>query len=224
MVHGSGRKVELITLQFVGSNESIVPKFARRLPDETWHEMSDRRDRSGTGIRLIEPVEEASPELLLEDLRTARFEMVDAECQRRINKADSKKPFYMVRFMFARRGSVAITRSFKGIRYPLERSLKRLCENSLWRIFAHENPLFVNDREVPEKRSISINLGTRVPLVIDGKPVLRRKKDGQGRPVGAPAHIDTNRFVRMTKDCVLRVIDLTPEENPVVVEAEAEMA
>jgi hypothetical protein len=224
---GSSKKAQVITLQFTGTNPEIVPSFAHRLPDERRDDLYSRLDRSGNGTRVVEPVENCSPEGLLDDIASAGYELYDVEHQVRINRENVKKPYHMVRYTFilseARRYFAPVFKQWQLDKFRPH--MEMLCQDSLWRIFAHSNPLFVSDREIRGERTISVNLGKRVPVVIDGKPVLRRKKDESGRPTEEKTFVEADSFIRMGEDCMFQLHVLNGDDievmSPIGAEANA---
>ncbi|MFA4999224.1 MAG: hypothetical protein WC519_00605 [Parcubacteria group bacterium] len=179
--------VPLVVLQFSFSNPNVIPVTVKRQNRETFEEHVARKGRSTSGVMVIEPTERCSLVEFLKGLETAGYEMVDAFYKERIDDKDSrnKRTYHMVRFLFARREFIELSGEFKMVRDVVLTELRHICEGAMWRVRAFSNPFYKNGEEIPDQRTLSVNLEVRQPLFYpDGEPVTVWQKDGNGKRVG----------------------------------------
>lgn len=179
--------IRLILLQFSFSNPEAVPASVRSFQreKETQEEMTIRKMAFGTGVQVLEPVQNVSLADILEDLEGADYQLVVALHQERTHPKDPRRKFQMVRFEFTRREFVYISKEFKAVRDVIRADLKEMCRTALWRVRTFLNPLYRNGEEVDGQYALSINLEARQPLSQpDGRPVMVWQKDEKGERVG----------------------------------------
>lgn len=178
-----------------------MKKLKRETPDERVV-----RKSLSNGDMVIEPTVGCSLKQFLEELKSAGYEMVDAFYKERINAKNPRKPYHMVRFVFARHEFATISDEFKEVRKTILAELKVICENALWRVRAFRNPFYKNGEEIQGEFAISINMEARQPLFLpNGQPVVIWKKDESGERVGeAPLPISPIYHLRV----VNRVVSL----------------
>ena len=178
-----GSATRLVMLQFSFSNPDVIPKAARRRERETLEERRTRKSRDG-GEQLIEPVENVCLVELLSCLEHAGYELVDTFYKPRIH-GETGETYHAVRFLFARSEFAEPSAEFKRKRRTLQKELRKICEEALWRIRGYFNPCWKDGKEIPDQLTLSINLEARKPLFrLDGQPVPVWRKDAEGNRIG----------------------------------------
>lgn len=197
--------VRLVALQFSFSNPDVIPATVKRQDRETPEERVGRKSHS-SGVMVIEPTEKCSIEEFLEELEAAGYEMVDGFYKERIDANDprGKRSYHMVRFLFARREFVELSDEFKKVRDTIHAELWSICEAAMWRVRSFSNPFYKNGEEIPDQRTVSINLEARQPLFRpDGQTVTVWQKDENGKRVGdAPLPLKADYCLRIVGDAV----------------------
>ncbi len=181
------KTVRMVAIQFSFSNKELVPQSVREKPFERFREQSQRKERGGTGERVLDPVERCSMHNIIEDLFQHGFSLVDAFSQQRHHPNDhrGRRKYQMVRFVFAQNGFVKFSEEFLQKKDLILRDLQKLLSNSAWRARAFLNPFFQEGERVPEAHHVSLNLEARFPLVKpDGRRRLVWRKDEKGNKLG----------------------------------------
>ena len=178
-----GSTARRVTLQFSFANPDVIPKGIKRREHETPEERTTRKSREG-GAQGIEPVENVCLVELLSNLGHAGYEMVDAFYKPRIH-GKTGGTYHAVRFLFVRGEYAEPSAEFKRKRRVLERELRTICEQALWRVRGFLNPCYKDGEEIPDQYAVSINLEVRRPLFDNaGNPVRVWRKDEKGNRVG----------------------------------------
>lgn len=174
--------VRLIILQFVCTNQDVVPSSVGLGVSEAVH---DERKKRANGTLVVEPTKNVFLAELPGDLREAGYELVDAFYQRRSNPKTGRG-YYMIRFVFCRHEHVDEgTKGFReGCRIILA-DLEDICDQALWQTRIFLNPFFKDGEEIPGQKAISINLDVRQPLFqFGGQSVAVWPKDEKGKRIG----------------------------------------
>lgn len=197
--------VRLVAIQFSFSNPDVIPSSVKRLNRETQEERVERKNHS-SGVVVIEPTEKCSSVEFLGELEAAGYEMVDAFYKERIDPKDprGKRTYHMVRFLFARHKFVELSDEFKKVRDVIRAELRSICESAMWRVRSFSNPFYKNGEEIPDQRTVSINLEVRQPLFRpDGQPVTVWQKDENGERVGdAPLPLKASYCLHIVDDAI----------------------
>jgi len=188
--------VRLILLQFRLAKRELLPQgtsMEERPPRE-----NHRIDMDG--VQIIESTERSFMGNFVADLAEAKYELVQAFHQERVQGA---KPYWIVRFVFACKGegdSTGDTGTSDRFSKELE-ALRDMCLSNLWRVRVYRNPYFQNGEKVKGESTLSVNLEARTPLYRpDGKPVKVWTKDAAGERIGEEP-------LPITPDHLLRVVD-----------------
>lgn len=212
--------IRLIALQFSFSNPDVIPQSVRHRKPETPEEREERKSHA-TGELIIPLTENCSIAEFLGELEAAGYEMVDAFYKERIDPKDprnqkfieginagqidaNKRPpgrtYHMVRFLFAHSEFVDnLFEGFREVRDTIYGDLAEMACAALWRVRAFSNPLYKGGEEVAGQSALSINFEVRRPLFQpSGLPVVERKKDAAGNPVGEPLPIESERLLRLS--------------------------
>lgn len=192
-------RVQLVILQFIFSNIKFVPVGLFQKNRETVSELIARKSEVG-GKKFIEPTEGVSLLKFLADLKEAGYILADAFFKMRTNARGKEYP--VVRFIFGleeRDGEFAKHRDFSMS------ALLRICEQSLWQTEAYLNPYFLKEEVVKNQFALSINLGSRQPLIDgNGEIILEWKKDENGQRIGADkVPIEPHLFLRGINDDIV---------------------
>lgn len=195
------RLVRLVCMQFSCSNPDVIPSSVRCLDRETPDERNNRKSHS-TGTPIIEPKENCSLVEFPGELKAAKYEMVDAIYQERIDANDprGKRTYHTVRFLFARKEFVKISsKEFRKLRKTIDGELRSICEAAMWRVRAFSNPFYKDGAEIVGQCALSINLEARNPLFRpDGQPVTVWQKDQDGNHIGdAPLPLKPKHHLRI---------------------------
>ncbi|MBN1585012.1 hypothetical protein JW899_01460 [Candidatus Uhrbacteria bacterium] len=195
----------LVALQFSFSNPNAIPATVKRQDRETPEERMKRKNNA-SGVRVIEPTGKCSLLGFLEELEAAEYEMIDAFYKERIDAKDpyGRRSYHMVRFLFARHEFVELSDEFKKVRDIIRAELQSICEAAMWRVRSFSNPFYKNGKEIPDLRTVSINLEARQPLFRPcGQPVTVWQKDKNGERVGdAPLALKADYCLRIVNDAV----------------------
>ncbi len=157
------KDIKIILLQFSFSNKSIVPLGVRWTAKETSEERAKRTQRAIKGICVISPTEKVFVDIF-EEIENMGFVMINAFYKPRIDPKDEDDTYQMVRFTFATNSPQAFSENFKKIQESAREELRRLCNESLWRVRAYLNPFFSMNKIIEGKKALSINMEVRGPL------------------------------------------------------------
>lgn len=216
------KSVRLVALQFSFSNPDAIPPSVKHRKPETPGEREERKNHT-TGELIIPPTENCSVAEFLGELEAAGYELVDAFYKERIDPkdprnqkfieginagqidADKRTPgriYHMVRFLFARSEFVDnLFDGFRDVRATIYGDLAEMACAALWRVRAFSNPLYEGGEEVVGQSALSINLEVRKPLFQpSGLPVVMRRKDAAGNPIGEPLPIEPEHLLRLDGD------------------------
>ena len=183
----------LVLLQFSFSNPAIIPDIVRRREAETKTGTLERKEKQkiSSGILAIPPTENVSLLQLVGGLESAGYVLVDGLYQARPNLNKPDQMYHMVRFIFARREHAEPSDEFMSVRPLVRSALQDICTQAFWRIRAFSNPFYKDGVEVEDVRALSFNFEARVPRFLpDGRPVVSRRKDENGRKIGEPIPLE----------------------------------
>lgn len=197
--------IRMIALQFSFSNKKIVPTSIRHIPKETPKEFILRKQKAN-GVMIIQPVHQCSLIEFITDLENAKYTMVDALYQQRLNAGCLRAKYYhMIRFLFTRpeyaRPSEELLEKYNNIKTELS----KLCAEAMWRVRIFSNPWLTNNTEIPKQHVfLSINLEARQPLYHpNGQPVKMWQKDKNGKRMGdAPLPVQPNYYLRIINNII----------------------
>lgn len=184
-MNGLDSSFRLVILQFSFSNPDALPKSVKRVARENL--VASNKRKGSTGFVVIPPTEKCSILEFLGELESAGYELVDAFSQERINRNDpsGRRTYHMARFQFAQREFTHVSEEFKMECDIIRADLLEMCQTALWRVRGFSNPFYKDGEEVPDVRTLSINLEVRTPLFHpDGKPVMVWPKDEKGERIG----------------------------------------
>lgn len=180
----------LVMMQFSFSNPSVIPNMVRRREAETKNQSEERKNRSSTGIVIIEPSENTSVDLV-DSLEAHGYVLVDGVYQSRQNPHKPMQTYHMVRFVFSRLEHAEMSEQFQTVQSIIRTELLDICNMAFWRVRGFSNPFFRNGEEIPGGRALSLNFEARVPRFLpDGQPVKERRKDADGRKIGDPVPLE----------------------------------
>jgi len=184
--------VSLISIQASFSNRRLVPDSIPARQAETAIESISRK-LVKTGELVIDPIPNCSLEQFVGQLEAAGFELVDAFSQERVNHKDLKRPYQMIRFIFARRERAHPTEIFQAQSDVVRWDLQKLLRTAFWRVRIFRNPFIRDGKQLPGEFSLSVNLESRVNRfkIVDGKemPETARRKEN-GKKIGDPVPLN----------------------------------
>lgn len=191
----------MIMLQFSFSNPKVIPQNVKHCNYESTKERASRKNRNSDGRTVLEPTEMCSLADFLNEMDTARYEIVDSLQRRRLST--NMKPYHMVRFLFVRQEFVeTLSDEFLAMREAIRSDLQLICTNALWRVRAFLNPFYRDNVEMPGQKMVSINLEARQPLFhADGQPITVWDKDENGEHIGiAPLPIKAAHYLKISNN------------------------
>ena len=197
--------VRQIRLQLSFSNKSVVPESIRWVDKETIIECIKRKLRDSDGNVVFPSTEKCSLSKLPDGLATAKYELVDAFCQERINlkffRNRNRNTYYMVRFLFVPSKLADVSKSFKNESGKIQNDFEDMCHGALWRAQVFSNLFYGDGGEITGERVVNIALVAREPLFrSDGTPVMVWQKDENGNRVGGkPAPLKAKHFLLLNE-------------------------
>jgi hypothetical protein len=171
-----------ISLQFSFTKPEAIPQFLEDLPEESSDTALVRQERSakGAGIDLTNGGQFRGKMVDLRELPArilqTNYELVGVWKQQRLQTKQGwaqNKPYWMIRFRFRHKNTVADYRSKLGEqawqdmvekRPMLIGELVTICSLSFWQMRAWRNPWYQDGKELPGVHAISLNFEGRQPL------------------------------------------------------------
>src|SRR3989344_2724332 len=181
-----GANVPVVTVQFLFSNEDLVPRMLR--------------EKSGTEVRkqavpgevIVPQSADVDTSNLLYCLRELGYEVAEGL---RTSKPGSGKSSQIVRFDCTHREAPRSSVTSAGY---LNQSCDVLCEDAFWSMVVYRNPFYHKGQLVPGKNHISFNFAGRLARCHgDGNPVCARRRDQSGKKVGEPAPLEPQHLLDM---------------------------
>lgn len=197
-----------IYLQFSFTNPRLVPSQMKPLPLET-QENREWRKAGLTGRQVIAPTANCEVDDLLDQLKDAGYELVDACWQQRLGVSPTGRDhYYMIHFEFRKRDQAGQYEATDDLyRAFAAWYLKKLVHNAYWRVRAYVNPP-LDSRLGAE--DVSINFEVRTPCrEADGRLMRQWNRDADGERVGdAPVEVRPNFRLAAVTDGATTVMDV----------------
>jgi hypothetical protein len=163
----SSKKVQQAIVQFWIRNLEEIPTGLRERNPETLEDRKARTARRFTGECILrgEDIKGCGVQTVPGFLEEKGFWITDAFFQERVSP--DNRICYIVRFVFGRNGPC---KDFEGKEDAMA-ALQKMCREATWNVKIFKNPLFLEGRPVPAKKSVCLNLSGRDALLEpNGKP------------------------------------------------------
>lgn len=188
--------VPAVNLRFAFSNANLFPA--------SWLRSGKQRSPwKGTGELVIKPTPSCSVLGVIADLKEAGYRLADG-IYIPIGASENGYSGKSVASFWFTRDVPKPKNKIDGF----ESALAHLCYTALWQTEVYVNPFYKDGVEVPDQRSVSINLTCRQPLFQpDGKPVMARPRDENGKRIGKdPVPVAPQCQLRIQENAITQVM------------------